>query len=240
LVPEAPVARFAVATAAFVAYLPNIGCHIRTPNQLRQACQMSGKPISPALKQALELGPTVVFFALYMWIRDDSFVIAGTSYSGFIVAALVFVPIIIGSIAALWYLTGTISRMQIFTAFMVIFFGGLTAWFNDERFFKMKTTIVYGCMASLLTIGLLRGESWLKYVLAEVLPMRNEGWMILTRRLAGMFAALAVANEVIWRNMSNDAWVTIETFVFPIALAAFLFAQIFTLQKYIIEDDVKK
>jgi intracellular septation protein len=201
---------------------------------------MAGKPISAGLKQALELGPTVVFFLIYMWIRDDTFTIGGTAYSGFIVAALIFVPIILGSIAALWYLTGTISRMQIFPAFMVLFFGGLTAWFNDERFFKMKTTIVYGCMAGLLAIGLLRGQSWLKFVLAEVLPMRDEGWMILTRRLCGAFAALAVANELVWRNMSNDAWVTIETFGFPIALAAFLFLQIFTLQKYIIEDDVKK
>ncbi|MGL4320518.1 MAG: inner membrane-spanning protein YciB [Paracoccaceae bacterium] len=201
---------------------------------------MAQKPISAGLKQALELGPTVVFFLIYMWIRDDTFTIAGTAYSGFIVAALVFVPISLGSIAALWYLTGTISRMQIFTAFMVLFFGGLTAWFNDERFFKMKTTIVYSCMAGLLAIGLLRGQSWLKFVLGEVLPMRDEGWMILTRRLCAAFAALAVANELVWRNMSNDAWVTIETFGFPVALAAFLFLQIFTLQKYIIEDEVKK
>jgi intracellular septation protein len=201
---------------------------------------MAQKPISAGLKQALELGPTVVFFLIYMWIKDDTFTIAGTAYSGFIVAALVFVPIILGSIAALWYLTGTISRMQIFTAFMVLFFGGLTAWFNDERFFKMKTTIVYSCMAGLLAIGLLRGQSWLKFVLGEVLPMRDEGWMILTRRLCAAFAALAVANELVWRNMSNDAWVTIETFGFPVALAAFLFLQIFTLQKYIIEDDLKK
>jgi intracellular septation protein len=125
--------------------------------------------------------------------------------------------------------------MQIFTAFMVLFFGGLTAWFNDERFFKMKTTIVYGCMAGLLAIGLMRGQSWLKFVLGEVLPMQDAGWMILTRRLCAAFAALAVANELVWRNMSNDAWVTIETFGFPVALAAFL-----SLQKYIIEDDVKK
>jgi intracellular septation protein len=201
---------------------------------------MTNKTISPALKQALEFGPTILFFALYMWIKDDTFVIAGTAYSGFIVAALIFVPIIPLSILALWRLTGSISRMQIFTAFMVIFFGGLTAYFNDERFFKMKTTIVYSCMAGLLAIGLLRGQSWLKVVLGEVLPMQQEGWMILTRRLCAAFAALAVANELVWRNLSNDAWVTIETFGFPVALAVFLFLQIFTLQRYIIEDDVQK
>jgi intracellular septation protein len=197
------------------------------------------KPINPVLKQVLELGPTVLFFVLYLWIRDDSFTIAGRTYSGFIVAAVVFIPIILGSIAALWALTGTISRMQVFTAFMVIFFGGMTAWFNDERFFKMKTTIVYGSMSALLTIGLLRGQSWLQYVLAEVLPMQQEGWMILTRRLAMMFAALAVGNEILWRTQSNDVWVTVETFVFPVLLAGFLFVTIYSLQRFIIEDEKK-
>jgi intracellular septation protein len=197
------------------------------------------KPINPVLKQVLELGPTVVFFALYLLMRDNTYAIMGRTYSGFIVAAVVFIPIILGSIAALWYLTGAISRMQVFTAFMVIFFGGLTAWFNDERFFKMKTTIVYGSMSALLTIGLLRGQSWLQYVLAEVLPMQQEGWMILTRRLAMMFAALAVGNEVLWRTQSNDVWVTVETFVFPVLLAGFLFVTIYSLQRFIIEDDPK-
>jgi intracellular septation protein len=200
---------------------------------------MMPKPINPVVKQVLELGPTVLFFVLYVWIKDDSFTIMGRTYSGFIVAAVVFIPIILASIAALWALTGTISRMQVFTAFMVIFFGGLTAWFNDERFFKMKTTIVYGCMSGLLTIGLLRGQSWLQYVMAEVLPMKAEGWMILTRRLAAMFAGLAVGNEILWRTQSNDVWVTVETFVFPVLLAGFLFLQLTALQRFFIEDEPK-
>jgi intracellular septation protein len=127
--------------------------------------------------------------------------------------------------------------MQVFTAFMVIFFGGLTAWFNDERFFKMKTTIVYGCLAGLLGLGLLRGQSWLQFVMGELLPMRDAGWMILTRRLAAMFAALAVANEVIWRTMSTDTWVKLETFAMPAALVAFLWWQIFALQHHLIEEE---
>jgi intracellular septation protein len=197
---------------------------------------MTKRTLSAAQKQGLELGPTVIFVAIYLWIKDDTFTVMGNTYSGFIVAALVFVPIILASIATLWYLTGTISRMQVFTAFMVIFFGGLTAWFNDERFFKMKTTIVYGCMSGLLTLGLLRGQSWLQYVLAEVLPMKPEGWMILTKRLAMMFAALAVGNEVLWRTQSNEVWVTVETFVFPVLLAGFLFWQLTALQRFFIED----
>ena len=198
---------------------------------------MAERKINGVVKQVLELGPTVAFFLIYLRIKDDSFTIAGTDYSGFIISALVFVPILLTAMGILWWLTGAISRMQVFTAFMVIFFGGLTAWFNDERFFKMKTTIVYGCLATLLGIGLLRGQSWLQYVMGELLPMQHEGWMILTRRLCLMFVALAVANEFIWRTMSTETWVKLETFAMPLALVAFLWWQIFALQRFLIEPE---
>ena len=198
------------------------------------------RPINPYLKQALELGPTLVFFLIYLRIKEDSFVLAGVEYSGFIIATLIFVPLILGAMAVLWAMTGKLSRMQIFTAFMVIFFGGLTAWFNDERFFKMKTSIVYSVFAVILGAGLMRGQSYLAYVMEELLPMAHEGWMVLTRRLCGMFVCLAVANEAVWRTMSTETWVKIETFAFPVMLMAFLFWQINALQPYLIEDDDPK
>jgi len=196
---------------------------------------MSEKAINPVLKQVLELGPTIAFFLIYLRIRDRVFTFGETEYTGFIVAALIFIPILLAAMAALWALTGKLSRMQVFTAFMVIFFGGLTAYFNDERFFKMKTTIVYGVMAGILGIGLLRGQSYLQYVMEEFLPMEKEGWMIFTRRLCLMFAALGIANEVIWRTQSTDLWVKLETFAFPAVLMVFLWVQIYRLQRYFIQ-----
>ncbi|MDA0720788.1 MAG: septation protein IspZ [Proteobacteria bacterium] len=194
------------------------------------------KTINPILKQVLELGPTLAFFLIYLRIKDETYTFAGTDYSGFIVAALVFVPILLVAMAILWVLTGKLSRMQVFTAFMVIFFGGLTAYFNDERFFKMKTTIVYGAMAALLGIGLLRGQSYLQFVMEEFLPMQRAGWMIFTKRLAFIFVVLAIANEIIWRTQSTETWVKLETFAFPVVLFLFLWVQIIGLQKYLIED----
>jgi intracellular septation protein len=201
---------------------------------------MAERKINPVLKQVLELGPTLIFFVVYMRIKDESFVLNDVTYSGFIVAALVLVPLLLASIAALWWLTGTLSRMQIFVAVMVIFFGGLTAWFNDERFFKMKTTIVYGSFALILGAGLMRGRSLLQWVMAEAFPMKPEGWMILTRRLALMFAALAIANEVIWRTQSTELWVKLETFAMPAVLFLFLMIQFTMLNRYMIEPDDDK
>ena len=198
---------------------------------------MSEKTINPVVKQVLELGPPLLFFAAYLWMRDQTFTFGGTEYSGFIIAAGVFVPILLVSMAILWKLTGKLSRMQVFTIVMVVIFGGLTVWLNDERFFKIKTTLVYGLFAVILGIGLLQGRSYLAWVMAEFLPMEDAGWMKLTKRLAVFFAALAIANEVVWRTMSTDAWVKIETFGFQVLMILFLWSQIVVLQKHLIEDD---
>ena len=155
------------------------------------------KQINPLLKQGLELGPPLVFFLIYLRIKENTYTFAETEYSGFIVATLVFVPIMLVAMGVLWALTGKLSRMQVFTAFMVIFFGGLTAYFNDERFFKMKTTIVYGFFAIILGIGLLRGRSYLEYVMGEMIPLLEQGWMLLTTRLTWFFTGMEVLNEVV-------------------------------------------
>lgn len=201
---------------------------------------MDTKPINPVLKQTLELGPTIVFFLIYLRIKDETYTIGGVDYSGFIVATLIFVPVLLLAMGALWWLTKSLSRMQLFTAFMVIFFGGLTAYFNDERFFKMKTSIVYGCFAVILGIGLLRGRSYLEWVMGDFLPMQEAGWMILTKRITFMFIALAIANELIWRTQSTELWVKLETFAFPAVLFVFLWLQIIGLQRYLIDPEAKR
>ena len=201
---------------------------------------MEEKTLNPIVKQVLELGPPLLFFVAYLRMRDETYTIGGTDYDGFIVAAGVCVPILLASIAIIWKLTGKLSRMQVFTAVMVIVFGGLTVWFNDERFFKMKTTLVYGLFAVILGIGLVQGRSYLAWVMSEFLPMTDEGWMKLTWRLAAFFAALAVANEIIWRTMSTDAWVKIETFGFPLLMFVFLWSQIMALQGHLIDVDADK
>ena len=200
---------------------------------------MTDRPINPILKTSLELGPTLVFFLLYLRLKEKTFSFGGADYSGFIVATIVFIPILLASMGALWALTGKLSRMQVFTAFMVIFFGGLTAWFNDESFFKMKTTIVYGVFALILGAGLLQGRSYLEWIMGELLPMQREGWMILTRRVTLFFAGLAVANELVWRLMSTDAWVNFKTFGLTAAVFAFFMTQGKLMAAYGIEDKDK-
>ena len=157
---------------------------------------MAERKIAPWLKLTLELGPVVIFFAAYLWLRDEVFTIAGTQYGGFIVVTAAFVPLILVATGLLWALSGTLSRMQLLTVILVVVFGGLSVALNDEAFFKMKPTIIYLMFAGILGAGLLRGQSYLSGLLGSALPLRPEGWLILTRRMAFFFLALAVTNDV--------------------------------------------
>lgn len=183
------------------------------------------KKINTWLKLGLELGPVILFFVAYGRLKDQTFTIAGTDYGGFIIVTAFFIPLLLISTGILWKLTGHLSRMQVVTAVLVIVFGGLSVWFNDERFFKMKPTMIYLFFGGTLAIGLLQGKSYLQYVMEEAMPLQDEGWMILTKRLALFFIVLAVLNEVIWRGFSTDTWVTFKTFGLTAAVFLFFMTQ---------------
>lgn len=186
---------------------------------------MAEKQINPGVKLALEYGPIIAFFVGYVLLKERSFFVAGTEYSGFVAVTAMFIPILAAATLIQWRLSGHLSKMQIATLVLVVVFGGLSIWFNDERFFKMKPTIIYLIFAGLLGFGLMRGQSYLEAVLDQAMPLTRAGWMLLTKRLALFFLALAIANELIWRSMSTDIWVNFKTFGLPISIFAFFMAQ---------------
>jgi intracellular septation protein len=193
---------------------------------------MADKKVSGGLKLFLELGPVAAFFIAYVKLKGQTFTIGGTEYEGFILATAGFIPLMLLSTGILWVLTGKLSKMQIVTVILVVVFGGLSVWLNDERFFKMKPTMIYALFAGILGFGLLRGESYLKAVMGESLPMQSDGWMILTKRLTLFFAVLAVLNEVIWRGFSTEVWVNFKTFGLTAALFLFFMTQSRVFAKY--------
>ena len=196
---------------------------------------MAERKISGGLKLLLELGPVAAFFIGYVKLKGEVFTFGGTDYDGFIVVTAAFIPLILMSTGILWALTGKLSKMQIMTVVLVVVFGGLSVWLNDERFFKMKPTMIYTLFAAILGFGLWRDESYIKTLMGEVLPMEQVGWMILTKRLVMFFALLAVLNEVVWRGFSTEAWVNFKTFGLTAALFLFFMTQSRLFAKYGVE-----
>ncbi|MFV0476136.1 MAG: septation protein A [Pikeienuella sp.] len=198
---------------------------------------MSAKEINPFLRIGLEFGPLAVFFLTYRAYADREVVLFGEPYQGVVVATIAFIPAILCSLAISWALTRHLPRMAAVTAVVVVVFGGLTIWLNDATFIKMKPTIVNLIFAAILGWGLLRGRSYLKYLMGELLPLTDEGWLAFTRRWAVFFLCMAGLNEVVWRGFSEEFWVNFKTFGSPVVTLAFMISQAGLLRRHALPDE---
>lgn len=198
---------------------------------------MSDKSVTPWVKTALEMGPVLAFFAGFVLLKEREFTVLGETYTGFVAMTAVFVPLLALSTFILWRLTGKLSVMQVMTLILVTVFGGLTIFLNDERFFKMKPTMIYALFAGILGVGLLRGHSYLRVVMGEMMPLDHAGWMKLTLRMALLFVVLAVLNELVWRSLSTDTWVKFKTFGLPLIMFVFFMAQSGLMARHATEAD---
>jgi len=181
----------------------------------------SSKPaMSAGLKLLLDLGPLVVFFAAYF--KGNIYVATGA-----------FMAATVTAIAIYWFKVRHIPMSQIITLVIVLVFGGLTLALDDPRFIKMKPTMIYVLFAAILFGGLATGRSLLKVVFEAAFPPLTEaGWRILTLRWAIFFAVLAVLNEAIWRNFSEEFWVSFKLFGFLPLTMVFAMAQIGVMNRH--------
>jgi intracellular septation protein len=168
--------------------------------------------INPLVKLAFDIGPLLLFF--FVNTRWGIFAATAT----FMIATLV-------SIAVTYVLVRRIPMMPLVSAIVVMVFGGLTLYLQDETFIKLKPTIIYALFAVLLLGGLLFGRSLLALALDNVFQLTAEGWRKLTLRWGLFFLAMAILNEIIWRSVSTDAWVAFKTFGFLPLTVLFALAQ---------------
>ena len=180
------------------------------------------KPPSTAFRLAIDAGPLVVFFAVNQLAGGPQIARALTATVAFMVAiavAMIVSRVKLGGISPMLWLSGG----------LVVVFGALTLYFHDTTFIKVKPTIVYAMLASILTFGLATERPLLKTMLGGAYPgLSAVGWRRLTVNWAAFFAVMAVANEVAWRILAPGdeltrwaafkLWVVVpSTFVFALA-----------------------
>ena len=175
--------------------------------------------LNPFLKLALDIGPLVLFFA-------------ANARFGIFAATAVFMVAVLAALAFAYVKTRRIEVMPLVTAIIVFIFGGLTLVLHNDTFIKLKPTIIYLLFGGTLVGGLLFGKSFLGALFDSVFDLTEEGWRKLTLRWALFFFALAVLNEIVWRNFSTDIWVSFK--LFGVVPLTFLFgaAQYPLLQRY--------
>lgn len=179
------------------------------------------------LSFATDFGPLLIFFFVYQWNAPGGEgqtvqTIYAITYStaAFMVAAVAALSL------SLWKV-GRVSPMLMLSVILIVGFGALTLYFQDETFIQIKPTIIYSFFATVLFIGLLRGKAVLKYLLHLAFEgLSDEGWLKLSRNWAIFFTALAIANEVMRAYLTFDTWLTIKVWGVPAISFLFTFTQI--------------
>ncbi len=185
---------------------------------------MSTRKMHPGVKSATELGPILIFFAAYYL------------YDLIVATGAIMVTTLI-ALCVSYYYERKLPAMPMVTAVVVMVFGGLTLYLNDETFIKLKPTIIYALFAATLGAGLVLGKSFVKILFSNFWNLTDDGWKKLTLRLMLFFLFMAAANEVIWRNFSTDIWVNAKVFGFTIATFLFFMSQVPLLTKHSVETD---
>ena len=183
----------------------------------------SGSEPSVPMKLAIELGPLLLFFG------------ANAAW-GIYVATAVFMVATVISLAVAGLRYHKLPIMPLVSGAIVLAFGGLTLYLQDETFIKLKPTIVYTIFALLLSAGLLMKKPLLALLFGPVFKLTEEGWQKLTARWIVFFLVMAILNEIVWRNFSTDFWVSFKAFGFLPLTFLFAVAQVPLMQRYALPD----
>lgn len=178
---------------------------------------------SQLIKLVLELGPLILFFII-------------NARAGIFAATAWFMGAMVISLLLSWFMLKRIAVMPLVTGVVVLVFGGLTLYLQDDMFIKLKPTIVNVMFGSVLLGGMMFGHSLLKHVFGDVYALKEGGWSALTLRWGIFFFVLAIINEIVWRNFSTDFWVMFKVWgIMPITIVFSMF-QMPLLSKYALDE----
>lgn len=178
------------------------------------------KSNNPGLRLAIDYAPLLVFVAITFLAPDlplmklVAYVTNGLDgmermkaivIARVIVATGAFIVTTVIAMVVSQLKLGTISPMLWISGALVVIFGGLTIYFHDPSFIKMKPTFVYLLFAGTLGFGLLTGRPLLQQLLGTAYPgLSAEGWRKVTRNWALFFVGMALLNETVWRTTAPN------------------------------------
>lgn len=185
---------------------------------------MSEQKLSPGAKFAIDIGPLLIFGATYYFYDIFAATLA------IVIATLITVGI--G-----YAIEKKIAHMPLITAAVVTIFGGMAIVFNDPSFFYIKPTIVNALFGAILLGGIVTKKNLLQMLFEDAFDLSDDGWRILTIRWILFFFAMALLNEIVWRNFEEATWVSFKVFGFVPLTLLFTFAQVPLIMKHSIDQD---
>lgn len=204
---------------------------------------MAARQKHSVLKMVLELGPLITFFVVnsraeawdfgrFAPLRgfEDHEIAIMSATMAFMLATVVALTISL-------IVFRRVPVMPLISGAIVIVFGGLTLYLQNDMFIKLKPTIVNLIFATALLGGLfVFKKPLLGLVFGSVIDVDEQGWWTLSLRWGLFFLFLAALNEIVWRNFSTDFWVAFKVFgTMPITVV-FALCQLPVLQRHALEE----
>lgn len=161
------------------------------------------------LKIILETLPLIGFFI--------AFILHGMIKATIVLLVLTFICAVIS-----YLYEKKINKFSTISFIILGVFGLLTIYTNNTVFIKMKPTILPLIVAAVLFYSIHKKQLVLKKVFAEHINLQDQVWNSFSKRFAYYLIFLAILNELVWRNVSDYAWVKFKVFiVLPLTLAFF-------------------
>lgn len=152
------------------------------------------------MKQILEFIPLILFFVVY-------------KMDGIQMASIVLVVATIAQMIALKVLYGKIEKQQLIMSGAVVFFGLLSAYFNEIKYLQWKVTIVYSLFAlALLVSQFVFKVPLIKKLLSKEINLPDQVWNKINLGWAIFFIICMLLNIYISQYLSEDVWVDFKSF----------------------------
>ncbi|MEO8856297.1 MAG: septation protein A [Burkholderiaceae bacterium] len=158
------------------------------------------------MKALLDFVPILLFFGAYKL------------YNIYVGTAVLMAATVVQT-GIVYAIDRKVSALQKITLAMILVFGALTLWLQDERFIKWKPSVLYVAIAIALVVAVwVFKKSFLKLMLGAQLELPDRVWMRLNIAWIGYCLFMAIVNGYVAAFFSTDAWVDFKIwgYIFPV------------------------
>lgn len=177
------------------------------------------------LKFITEFGPVIAFFI-------------GYRVGGILEATLYMLVVSVISLLITYLKERKINSINLISSSLLFATASLTLFSGNSIFIKMKPTVLYCVFACVFLITNFKWKPAVQYLLGASIKFKEDkNWYSLNFRFMWFFILMACANEIIWRNFSEEIWVSFKVFgAMPITIIFILLQMPFIMRNKVSDD----
>jgi intracellular septation protein len=174
----------------------------------------------------IEPRPKIRFMSMFSEIAPlAAFFLVHQAY-GLYAAAVAAIGASVLLVAVTWMLEKRLARFAIFATSIAALLTFAAILAEEKTYIKIQPSLFSGAFAAVLLVGRLQGRAMMKVFFQAQFDLPEKIWNSLSLRWGLFFFAATLANEMAWRMLSDDDWVTFRVLIIAPATGLFMMAQL--------------